>query len=106
MISFRITTNVKEDRPVVLTLPHEVLTGQTELVVSVAPQIASNRLVKQGLHSVAAVRFPPRCNHIGEFRWRSSEPSGEPYRENAVLSEEHPLRRIGRATSPRGVCRV
>jgi hypothetical protein len=38
MITFRITTDVKDDRRVVLTLPPEVPTGQAELVVSVAPQ--------------------------------------------------------------------
>ena len=35
MITFRITTDVKDDRRVVLTLPPEVPTGQAELVVSV-----------------------------------------------------------------------
>ena len=35
MITFRITTDVKDDRRVVLTLPPEVPTGQTELVVTV-----------------------------------------------------------------------
>jgi hypothetical protein len=35
MITFRITTDVKDDRRVVLTLPAEVPTGQAELVVSV-----------------------------------------------------------------------
>jgi hypothetical protein len=38
MITFRITTDVKDDRRVVLTLPPEVPTGQAELVVSVSPQ--------------------------------------------------------------------
>jgi len=37
MITFRMTTDVKDDRRVVLTLPPEVPTGQTELVVIVAP---------------------------------------------------------------------
>ncbi len=35
MITFRITTDVKDDRRVVLTLPPEVPTGQAELVVTV-----------------------------------------------------------------------
>ena len=38
MITFRITTDVKGDRRVVLTLPPEVPTGQAELVVTVASQ--------------------------------------------------------------------
>lgn len=36
MITFRVTTDVKEDRRIVLDLPPEVPTGQTVLVVSVA----------------------------------------------------------------------
>ena len=38
MITLRITTDVKDDRRVVLTLPPEVPTGEAELVVTVAPQ--------------------------------------------------------------------
>jgi hypothetical protein len=37
MITFRITTDVKDDRRGVLTLPPEVPTGKAELVVSIAP---------------------------------------------------------------------
>ena len=36
MITVQITVEVKDDRQVVLTLPPEVPTGQTELVVTVA----------------------------------------------------------------------
>jgi hypothetical protein len=36
MITFRIATDVKDDRQVVLTLPPEVPTGKAELVVTVA----------------------------------------------------------------------
>ena len=36
MITFRVSTDVKEDRQVLLTLPPEVPTGKAELVVSVA----------------------------------------------------------------------
>ncbi len=35
MITFRITTEVQDDRRVVLTLPPEVPTGQAELVVTI-----------------------------------------------------------------------
>jgi hypothetical protein len=35
MITFRVSTEVKDDRQVVLQLPPEVPTGQAELVVSV-----------------------------------------------------------------------
>ena len=37
MITFRVSTDVKEDRRVVLTLPKDVPAGKAELVVSVAP---------------------------------------------------------------------
>jgi hypothetical protein len=36
MITFRVSTDVKADRQVLLTLPPEVPTGRAELVVSVA----------------------------------------------------------------------
>ncbi len=35
MITFRVQTDVQDDRRVVLTLPNEVPTGQAELLVSV-----------------------------------------------------------------------
>jgi hypothetical protein len=38
MITFRTTTDVTNDRRVVLTLPPETPTGRAELVVTVAPQ--------------------------------------------------------------------
>ena len=38
MITFRVLTDVREDREVVLRLPPEVPTGRNELVVSVTPR--------------------------------------------------------------------
>lgn len=38
MITIRVSTDVKDDRQVVLTLPPEVPTGRTELTISIAPQ--------------------------------------------------------------------
>ena len=38
MITFRITTDVTDDRRIVLTLPPEVPTGHAELVVTVDSQ--------------------------------------------------------------------
>ncbi len=35
MITFRITTDVKDDRRVVLTLPPEVPTGEADLIVTI-----------------------------------------------------------------------
>jgi hypothetical protein len=38
MITFRVSTDVKDDRRIILTLPPEVPTGKSELIVSVASQ--------------------------------------------------------------------
>ena len=43
MITMQITVEVKYDRQGVLTLPPEVPTGQTELVVTVSPQSRPRR---------------------------------------------------------------
>jgi len=43
MITFRINTDVKDDRRVVLTLPPDVPTGQAELVVTVDPRVLSEK---------------------------------------------------------------
>jgi len=37
MITIRVSADVKDDRQVVLTLPPEVPTGRTELIISIAP---------------------------------------------------------------------
>jgi hypothetical protein len=39
MITMQFTVDLKDDRQVVLTLPPQVPTGQTELVVTVAPKV-------------------------------------------------------------------
>ena len=49
MITFRVTTDVKDDRRVVLTLPAVVPTGQTELVVTVAPPAADGKQPRTSL---------------------------------------------------------
>ena len=41
MITIRISTDIKDDRQVLLTLPPEVPIGRAELVVSVAPELAA-----------------------------------------------------------------
>ena len=37
MITIRVSTDVKDDRRVVLTLPPEVPLGKTELIISITP---------------------------------------------------------------------
>ncbi len=49
MITFRITTDVKDDRRVVLILPPEVPTGQAELVVTIDAPAADNKQPLAGL---------------------------------------------------------
>jgi hypothetical protein len=49
MITFRIKTDVKDDRRVVLTLPPEVPTGQAELVVTVDSSAADGKRPRTGL---------------------------------------------------------
>jgi len=55
MITFRVTTDVKDDRRVVLTLPAEVPTGQTELVVIVAPPAVDGKKPRTSLSEWAEV---------------------------------------------------
>jgi hypothetical protein len=38
MITFRVSTDVKDDRRIVLTLPPEVPIGKNELIVSIASE--------------------------------------------------------------------
>lgn len=52
MITMQITVDVKDDRQVVLTLPSQVPTGQTELLVTVAPK--KDKQVKKPGSSLAA----------------------------------------------------
>jgi hypothetical protein len=49
MISFQITTNVKDDRRVVLVLPPEVPTGETKLVVTVESPAQENKQPRTSL---------------------------------------------------------
>jgi hypothetical protein len=49
MITMQITVEVKDDRQVVFTLPSEVPTGQTELVVTVSPRPAETKKPRTSL---------------------------------------------------------
>jgi hypothetical protein len=49
MITFRIAAEVKDDRRVVLTLPPEVPTGHTELVVTVTSAPAEKKRPRTSL---------------------------------------------------------
>jgi hypothetical protein len=58
MITFRITTEVKDDRRVVLTLPAEVPTGQAELVVTVECPAPDNKPPRTSLAPGELRRIP------------------------------------------------
>jgi len=49
MITFRITTDIKDDRQVILMLPAEVPTGRAELVVSVGQPGSRSEPERAGL---------------------------------------------------------
>jgi len=49
MISFRITADVRDDRRVVITLPPEVPTGTTELIVMVERALTDHKHREPGL---------------------------------------------------------
>jgi hypothetical protein len=54
MITLRITTDVQNDRRVVLTLPPEVPTGRTELVVTIASPAPATKPPRSSLADWAA----------------------------------------------------
>jgi hypothetical protein len=72
MITFRITTEIKDDRRVVLTLPSEVPTGQAELEVSVGFPAAEKARTSQadwlevqaGMNGLGQARYPLRGSVI------------------------------------------
>lgn len=80
MITFRITTDVTDDRRVVLTLPPEVPTGQAELVVTVDSPASENQPAK--LAESARQPNPPgrsQAELLAELRRRSyTPPAGTP----------------------------
>ena len=71
MITLRITTDVKDDRRVVLTLPPEVPTGQAELVVTVDAPAASGKRPRTSLAEWAE----DHAEHWGD-RLRSDDVDG------------------------------
>ncbi len=53
MISFQVTTDVKDDRRVILILPPEVPTGQAKLVVTVESPAPPNKQPRTSLAAAA-----------------------------------------------------
>jgi len=49
MITMQVTVEVTNDRRVVLTLPPEVPTGQTELIVSISPMLRGRKPARTSL---------------------------------------------------------
>jgi hypothetical protein len=64
MITFRITADVKDDHRIVLTLPPEVPTGQTELVVTVETQATISKKPRTSLAAWAEANAENWGNHL------------------------------------------
>lgn len=65
MITLRISTDVKDDRTVTLTLPPEAPTGRVELVITVAEPAAAGKRPRTSLADWAetsAENWGPRLN--------------------------------------------
>jgi len=72
MITFRITTEVKDDRRVMLTLPPEVPTGEAELVVTVESPAAEARQARPRLADRAEKRSPRNGKKLARYPLRGS----------------------------------
>jgi hypothetical protein len=72
MITFRITTNVSDDRRVVLTLPPDVPTGEAELVVTVESPVAEAKQARPHLADRAAKRSPRNGKELARYPLRGS----------------------------------
>jgi hypothetical protein len=59
MITFRITTDIKDDRRVVLTLPSDVPTGQAELIVTVERPTTEDKSARFGSALEFLESLPP-----------------------------------------------
>lgn len=75
MITIRLSTDVKDDRRVTLTLPPEVPTGRTELIINIASQQAERPKL-------------PRSS-LADWAENRAEPWGERLRSTDVESFTH-----------------
>lgn len=72
MITIRVSTDVKDDRQVTVTLPPEVPTGKAELIINIAPeQPEASKLPRSSLADWAE----EHAEHWGE-RLRSTDVEG------------------------------
>jgi hypothetical protein len=72
MITFRIKTDVNDDRRVVLTLPPEVPTGQAELVVSVDSRTPQTQHLQTNLADWIEVQTASDCRDQAWYPLRGS----------------------------------
>jgi hypothetical protein len=82
MITFRITTHIKDDRRVVLTLPPEVPTGLAELFVSVQQPAADNKPKKFGSRELRRIPREQRQPILA-----AAELAEEDYRSDKELTD-------------------
>jgi hypothetical protein len=72
MITLRITTDVNDDRRIILTLPPEVPTGQVELVVSVEARAAENQQPKPSRADLAEAQAGRDEKELSRYPLRGS----------------------------------
>ena len=82
MITFRISTEVKDDRQVVLTLPPEVPTGKAELVVTVDSP-PSDQAKRASAALLSAMEAEPRLSQEDVLEL-----------EKAIAQGKRPLSRV------------
>jgi hypothetical protein len=72
MITFRITTDVKDDRRVVLTLPPEVPTGEADLIVTVERPTVEDKRSRTSLPDWAEAQAEPKDAKQSRYPLRGS----------------------------------
>ena len=72
MITFRTTTEVKDDHRIVLTLPPEVPIGQAELVVTIESAPPENKHLRTSLPDWAEVEAARNGNEATRYSLRGS----------------------------------
>jgi hypothetical protein len=72
MITFHVTTNVKDDRRVLLTLPPEVPVGQAKLVVAVESSAPENKQLPMGLADWVEVKTGQDASQQSHYPLRGS----------------------------------
>ena len=92
MITFQITTEVKDDRRVVLTLPPEVPTGRAELVITVEALASANKQPLTSLVDWAELQVVAEGKGLARYPLRGSVVSYDRPTEPAADADWEALR--------------